>query len=137
MRVQGRSPWRPFLWEADLPGAKKTGEPAVVVGKAYDLVLWLVQKVEHFPRSYRFSVGDRIVSGGLDLLLALVQSAYTADKAGLLESASARTNSLRYLLRLAKDLHLINIDSYAFSAGCLEEVGRMVGGWQKAVARRA
>ncbi len=120
-----------------MPGPKKSDEPAVAVGKAYDLALWLIQKVEHFPRSYRFSVGDRIVSNGLDLLLTLVQSAYTADKARLLESASARTNSLRYLLRLAKDLRLINIDSYGYSTGCIEEIGRMVGGWQKAVARRA
>ena len=33
-------------------------EPAVVVTKAYDFVLWLLPKVEKFPCSYRFSVGD-------------------------------------------------------------------------------
>ena len=38
--------------------------PAVVVGKTYDLVLWLLPKTEKFPRSYRFSVGDRLVSNG-------------------------------------------------------------------------
>ena len=39
-----------------------------------------------------------------------------------------RTNALRYLLRLSKDLKLINVDSYGFSTGCVEEIGRMVGG---------
>jgi hypothetical protein len=37
---------------ADLP---------VVVQKAYELSVWLIRKVENFPRSYRFSVGDRLV----------------------------------------------------------------------------
>lgn len=32
-------------------------EPAVVVQKAYDWVLWIVPKVEKFPRSYRFLMG--------------------------------------------------------------------------------
>jgi len=50
-------------------------EPAVVVGKAYDFVLWLLPKVENLPRSYRFTVGERLVANGLNLLLALVKAA--------------------------------------------------------------
>ena len=34
---------------------------ALVVRKTYDLVLWIVQKVEKFPKSYRFSVGQRLI----------------------------------------------------------------------------
>ena len=49
-------------------------QPAIVVVKAYDFVLWLLPKVEKFNRSYRFSVGDRLVSHGLDLLLLLVEN---------------------------------------------------------------
>jgi len=112
-------------------------EPAVVVGKTYDLVLWLLPKVENFARSYRFSVGDRLVGHGLDLLLALVESAYAANKLGPLQHANGRVNGLRYLLRLAKDLNLLSVDSYGFAAEKLDEIGRMVGGWQKAAARRA
>ena len=111
-------------------------EPAVVVGKTYDFVLWLLPKVEGFPRSYRFSVGDRLVGQGLDLLQTLVQSAYTSDKARLLQQASLQTNGIRYLLRLAKDLRLLSLEAYGFSSGALEEIGRMVGGWQRSVARR-
>ena len=111
-------------------------EPPVVVSKAYDFVLWLLPKAEKLPRSYRFSVGERLVSHGLDLLLALVESAYATNKSGLLQQASGKVNGLRYLLRLAKDLRLVSVDSYGFAAEHLDEIGRMVGGWQKAVAGR-
>ncbi len=107
-------------------------EPAVVVGKAYDLVLWLLPKVERMPRAYRFTVGERVAAAALDLLLALVEAAYARDKAPLLETASRRVNGLRFLLRLAKDLRLLSVDGYGFAGERLDEVGRMVGGWARA-----
>jgi 23S rRNA-intervening sequence protein len=104
--------------------------------KAYDFVLWLLPKAESFSRAYRFTLGERVVSGGLDLLLALVEAAYTTNKAGLLQRANGQVNGLRYLLRLAKDLRLLTVDSYTFAAERLEEIGRMVGGWQRSMGKR-
>ena len=107
----------------------------VVVGKAYDLVLWLVQKVEKFPKSYRFSVGQRLIDTGLDLLLLLVDAAYRKEKREPLRAAGLRTNALRFLLRLAHDLRLLSESAYAFATERLDEVGRMVGGWERAAGR--
>ena len=104
--------------------------------RAYDLALWLVQKVEKFPRSYRFSVGDRVVARSLELVETLAEAAYTSEKAGLLDRANRLVNSLRLLLRLTVDLKLLAAAPHEFSAGQLEEIGRMIGGWRKAVARR-
>jgi hypothetical protein len=42
-------------------------------------------------------------------------------------------NSIRYLLRLSKDLQLMSVDSYGFSVENLDEIGRMVGGWRKSL----
>ncbi len=107
----------------------------VAVGKAYDFLLWLLPKVENFPRSHRFTVGERLTTHGLDLLTLLVEAAYARQKADLLELASRKVNSTRYLLRAAKDLKLMSIDAYGFSAEKLDEIGRMVGGWSKAAAK--
>ena len=115
---------------------EESQEPAVVVQRTYDFLLWLLPKVEKLPRSYRFSVGERMVAVGLDLLLALVDAAYSSEKGAFLDQASRRANGLRYLLRLAKDLRLLTVDSYGFSAQKLEEIGRMIGGWQKSVKKR-
>ena len=95
-----------------------------MVEKTYDFLLWLFPKVEKFPRSFRFSVGDRAVALGLDLLQSLVEAAYSAEKTELLQSANRRANGLRYVMRLAKDLRLLTTDSYAFAAGRLEEIGK-------------
>ena len=107
----------------------------VVVDKTYDLALWLIQKVEKFPKSYRFSVGQRLIDTGLDLLLLLVDAAYRKDKREPLRTAGLRTNALRFLLRLAHDLRLLSESAYAFATERLDEVGRMVGGWERAAGR--
>ena len=66
--------------------------PAVVVVKTYDFLLWLLPKVEKSQRSFRFTVSDRMVGVGLDLLLALVKarSCQSADRL-LCGSASCRS----------------------------------------------
>jgi len=114
---------------------ERVHDPAIIVTKAYDFALWLLPKAEKFPRSYRFSVGDRLVACGLDLLLHLVDAAYLSDKREPLRQAVRGINCIRYLLRLSKDLKLLSVDSYSFAAERLEEIGRMAGGWQKSSLR--
>jgi hypothetical protein len=104
--------------------------------RAYDLALWLIRKVEKFPRSFRFSVGDRVVARSLDLLETLAEAAYSADKSALLDRGNRTVNSLRMLLRLTVDLQLLTGDSQEFASTRVEEIGRMIGGWRKAAALR-
>ena len=116
---------------------KPQTELPVVVGRTYDFSLWLIQKVEHFPRSYRFSVGDRLVAAVIDLLLHLVDAAYAREKTTILTEVNGMLNRMRYLLRLAKDLKLFTVDSYGHAAERVEEIGRMAGGWRKATSANA
>ena len=53
-------------------------EPTVVVQKAYDWALWIIPKVEKFPKSYRFSIGQSLVTASIELLLDLVDATYQA-----------------------------------------------------------
>ena len=103
----------------------KTDGMPVAVTQTYDLVKWLLPKVESMPRAYKFTVGERLSANGLDLLTTLVEAAYSRQKDGLLEQANRKINSTRYLLRLAKDLNMMSGDSWAFSAEKLDEIGRI------------
>jgi len=74
----GAVPQRKFFMKS------KSAEFPVVVQEAYEFSVWIIQKVENFPRSYRFSVGDRLVQGVLHVLLRLVDAAYSRDKLQIL-----------------------------------------------------
>ena len=111
-------------------------EPAVVVQKAYDWALWIIPKVEKFPKSYRFSIGQSLVAASIELLMNLVDATYQARNAGSLGAAVREVNRIRYLVRLAKDLRVINLAGHEFAAQAMDEVGRMAGGWLKSTRQR-
>ena len=70
-------------------------ETPVVVQKAYEFTLWMIQKAAGFPKSYRFSIGGRLTDGVLAVLLRRVAAGHRRERAisssGLL-SRSERAN---------------------------------------------
>ena len=60
-----------------------------------------------------------------------MDATYQSRNAGSLGAAVREVNRIRYLTRLAKDLHLITLDSHEFAAKAIDEIGRMTGGWLK------
>ncbi len=101
------------------------------ITKLYDLILWIIPKLEKFPRNQKFLLGDRIEQSMLDILDCLIEAAYTSKKTTLLKSANIKLEQLRYLIRLTKDLKLINMKSYEFAARAVDGIGVSVGGWLK------
>jgi hypothetical protein len=74
-------------------------EPAIVVQKAYDWALWIIPKVEKFPKSYRFSIGQSLITASIELLMNLVDATYQTRNAGSLGAAVREVNGIRYLVR--------------------------------------
>jgi hypothetical protein len=112
----------------------ESGDIAVVVQKAYEFNLWVLPHVEKFPKSYRFSLGQNLVDGSLGLLMSLVDATYQSRNATPLAAAMREVNRVRYLIRLSKDLRVMDLKGYEFAAGLLDEIGRMTGGWWKSAA---
>ncbi|MBE9580904.1 MAG: hypothetical protein IMF18_04720 [Proteobacteria bacterium] len=50
------------------------------ITKLYDLLLWMVPKLEKFPRSQKFLLADRIENLMLDILDLLIDAAYSRNK---------------------------------------------------------
>jgi len=66
-----------------------------VVQRAYDWTLWIVLKVEKFPRSQRYSIGEQLVRASVDLLLHLVDATYQTRNSGTLGAAVREANRVR------------------------------------------
>ena len=107
-------------------------EDVTVIQKLYDVMLWYFQRVEKFPRSQRFVVGDRIETLLLDTLDLLIEAKYSKQTAAPLQRANLVLERLRYLTRLSMDLGLLTRRQYAYAAENVDEVGRQIGGWLKA-----
>ena len=110
-------------------------ETATILQKNYDLILAILPQVEKFPRSHKFTLGDRISAKLLDLHDSLIEAYYSREKEAALKKANIICEQLRVLVRLCKDLKIIGMDKYGRVSEMIDEVGRMVGGWRKSTAR--
>ena len=113
--------------------ARRTG-PALEAHQRF--ILWMVPTVERFPRSQKFLLGDRLQATALDVLEALIEATYTRERRGHLARANLGLEKLRVLFRLATELRHLDPHRYEYAARSIDEIGRLVGGWQKAHAGR-
>ena len=99
--------------------------------KTYELILWLYPTVNKFPKSQRFVLGQQIENTILEILKGIIQANSERNKLPYLNQISVELDKLRILIRLSKDLKLINIKKYQFVAEKINEIGKMLGGWIK------
>ena len=105
-----------------------------VITKVYDLVIWSCQHVAKFPRSHRFTLGDRLEIRLYEVLEKLLRAKYGRDRLPILRDVNMDLELLRFQFRIAKDLRCLSIESYGHASRTVNEVGQLLGGWIKATA---
>ena len=116
-----------------MENAQKTAVP-IVVDKHYKLILWLLPKMANFPKDQRYLLADKIEMLLLEILELLIKAVYVKEKRAVLMEANLKLDVLRFMVRIAKDMKYININSYDFFCRSAIEIGKMTGGWLKANA---
>jgi len=99
--------------------------------KTFDLLVYLLQVSEKFPRNHRLGLGRRLQEvslGFIDLLLEARKCPVEARPA-LLQRADVDLDRLRYTVRLCQELGLLTPSQYQYAAGLLVETGKLLGKW--------
>lgn len=102
------------------------------VQQCHDILHWIIPLIDNFPRQRRFTLGERLESGLLDILEWLVAASYTRERRLLLERANQRLARVRHLWRLAFELKVIPLARYQHGSELIDLLGRQIGGWQRA-----
>ncbi len=110
----------------------------VLFARLFDLLTWLLPKVERFPKVYRHTVTQRLMNAALDCQEAVftAQSTRDARRIAALQDADASLNRLRLYLRLAHQWHWLNDGQYAHVSTQVAEIGKLLGGWIKQFRRQ-
>ncbi|MCJ2375656.1 diversity-generating retroelement protein Avd [Vibrio sp. ZSDZ34] len=108
-----------------------------VVENCHQYLIWLIPKLDQFPKNRRFSLGEKIERCALALLSCLVEAGYatTRHKLQWLDKANRNLNLLRHLWRLSFELKVINIKSYETGSQYVVDIGNQVGGWRKGASQ--
>ncbi len=105
----------------------------VIYTHTFDLLSWLLPQCEHFPKSQRFVVTQRLVGAALDFQEAVFEanSRSGAPRLRHLEGADAHLNKLRLYLRLAHHWQWLSAGQYEHVSRSVASIGKLLGGWIK------
>ncbi|MEZ4679774.1 MAG: diversity-generating retroelement protein Avd [Caldilineaceae bacterium] len=105
----------------------------VIFVRTFDLLLWLVPVTNHFPRSHRHTLTQRVLNAAFDLREHLEVANVRKGRTRLeqLQQADEALAKLRMYLRLLHRMDWLTDGQYHHVARLLMEIGRLLGGWQK------
>lgn len=104
--------------------------------KTYDLYKIFYQYLTNFPKKDRYTLGQRVENAILDLLEAITHAGQLSktEKLPILKTASIKLDQVKILIRLCKDLKILDNKKYLLIESELQEIGKMLGGWIKSTA---
>jgi len=88
-------------------------------------------------KSDRFTIFKRSEDIIIDIVELFLEAGYSkgTNKAPILEKASVKLNTLRFLIRLMKDTKSLDNKKYVTIQEMIDEIGRMLGGWIRSSSR--
>lgn len=102
-----------------------------VIAKTYQFMLWYIKKLSTLPKNHRFTLGQKIETILIDLMMLLSDAVYSKQRLELLKEANKNIEKIRLLTRLLKDLSILSKDNFYFITNELNEIGSQLGGWIK------
>ena len=102
---------------------------------AYDLLSLILDISPNMQRSFRYTIGERILNTAVDLLQNIYRANTVYDKSVPLTAARDNLISVRLFIRLAHDKKQISSKNYLIANDLIENVGKQLTSWSKSVAQ--
>ena len=105
----------------------------LIFAKTYEFYKRLTLAIAAFPKTKRYTLGQKLDNITLEILELLFSVPVAQNKILALQQISIKLDLLKVLLRIAKDSQAISNKNYLELETILQEIGRMLGGWIRAV----
>jgi hypothetical protein len=99
-----------------------------VFKSSYDLLLLLFMLVKHFPREYKYSLGDTIKQETIHLVANIYKANTKADKTRNIELAQEKLELIKLYRKLCYDLKLLTSKKYLSSLPLLSDISKQLTG---------
>jgi len=111
-----------------------TTQEMVIFTRTFDLLTWLLPATNHFPRAHRHTFTRRLLDAAFDLRERLEEANLRRgrERSERLRAADEALARVRCYLRLAERWNWLSDRQYHHVARMVAEIGRLLGGWQKA-----
>jgi hypothetical protein len=100
-----------------------------IFAKLYEFYSKLSQAISSFPKTKRYTLGQKLDNLTLEILELLFSVPISTNKTATLQKISIKVDLLKIILRLSKDSQSITDKRYLELQRILQEIGKMLGGW--------
>jgi four helix bundle protein len=107
--------------------------------RTFDFIAWLLPVTNSFPRAHRHTLTQRLLDSAFDLRERLEEANLRKEvhRRASLTRADEALARVRVYLRLVARLGWMSGGQYEHVAAMVTEIGRLVGGWQKATTAQS
>ncbi|OGE82739.1 MAG: hypothetical protein A3B10_01785 [Candidatus Doudnabacteria bacterium RIFCSPLOWO2_01_FULL_44_21] len=90
---------------------------------------------EKFPQKDKYALGGKLEQALIESLELLFAASVSAkdQKNQILTRAAIKFDLLKFLVRVAKELKIMDLKKYVALESQLIEIGKMLGGWQRSL----
>ncbi|OGE76525.1 MAG: hypothetical protein A3C85_03820 [Candidatus Doudnabacteria bacterium RIFCSPHIGHO2_02_FULL_48_21] len=106
-----------------------------IIAKTNELYKIYYQYLQLFPKKDKYALGNKCemyIIATIELLIE-AGSAPKEQKLALLKKANVKFDALKFFLRAAHDLKILDNKKYLLLQTHIQEIGRMLGGWQRSL----
>lgn len=110
-------------------------EDLKILQKTYDMILYGNICLRQFPKSEKYALASDIKQSMYTLLRLIITANKRYYKKTTLQDLDVELDTLRTLIRLSADseLRFLTLKKYENWSRMLNEIGKMLGGWIKAI----
>ncbi len=99
-----------------------------VFQESYNFFIWLNGVIDKFPRTKKSVIGKRLEDLNISLLESLICANKNYEKEYFLKKADIDLEKIRILLRVSKDIKILDFKKYETSEKKIDTIGRLLGG---------
>ncbi len=105
----------------------------VAINDCHQLLAWMLPQLDQFPRTRRFTLGEKLELLLMEVLENLLEATYQKgnNKLQHLACANRKLAVARHFWRLGFELKGCSFKSYNHGAEQMVMLGRQIGGWRK------
>ncbi len=98
----------------------------------YDFLLRVMHAISHFPREYKYSLGERIQNESIELVIMIYKVNVTKSKVEYLKKMEEQIQLIYLLLRISHDMKLMPTEKFAGIVEMVDGVATQAKGWLRA-----
>lgn len=101
----------------------------------YDFLLRIMQAVTHFPKDYKYSLGEKIQNSSIEMVICIYRANAAKYKAPHIKTMLNYIQMLYLFLRIAHDMKILPTEKYASIVQMIDGISRQAQGWLNATEK--